>query len=332
MLKQEKILININNIDVETAINDAILKINFTTLGLNDQQQTISVKISDPYFDIPYSPEIINVNCIDGPNYFVNFTIGSHFGKHNRLGFKGGVHLRYYIEDYLVFEKKFFFYKNYLPLRNISQQYPMNYKRLWIIGDSNVWGTFGNDEYTPEPIHDYLPIRYSHPSLSLHRFLNKDNKSFIDLLPIEDGDIIAFYLGEIDTRYGLPKSSQEKNTSISHLTNKLLFKYKEFLQTFISKHPNNKVIVMSPNPPIKNGIIDEEKELQLIKGTNNERKYCVDSFDEFFSNENFLYFNWKKDYTDNFGFVDPKFLFDNDFHIKEYNQILKSFSEFIKTI
>jgi hypothetical protein len=325
MLTQEKISININNIDVETAINNAILKINFTTLGLNDQQQTISVKISDPYFDIPYSPEIINVNCIDGPNYFVNFTIGSHFGKHNRLGFKGGVH-------YLVFEKKFFFYKNYLPLRNISQQYPMNYKRLWIIGDSNVWGTFGNDEYTPEPIHDYLPIRYSHPSLSLHRFLNKDNKSFIDLLPIEDGDIIAFYLGEIDTRYGLPKSSQEKNTSISHLTNKLLFKYKEFLQTFISKHPNNKVIVMSPNPPIKNGLIDEEKERQLIKGTNNERKYCVDSFDEFFSNENFLYFNWKKDYTDNFGFVDPNFLFDNDFHIKEYNQILKSFSEFIKTI
>jgi hypothetical protein len=332
MLKQEKILININNIDVETAINDAILKINFTTLGLNDQQQTISVKISDPYFDIPYSPEIINVNCIDGPNYFVNFTIGSHFGKHNRLGFKGGVHLRCYIEDCLIFEKKFFFYKNYLPLRNISQQYPMNYKRLWIIGDSNVWGTFGNDEYTPEPIHDYLPIRYSHPSLSLHRFLNQDNKSFIDLLPIEDGDIIAFYLGEIDTRYGLPKSSQEKNTSISHLTNKLLFKYKEFLQTFISKHPNNKVIVMSPNPPIKNGIIDEEKERQLIKGTNNERKYCVDSFDEFFSNENFLYFNWKKDYTDNFGFVDPNFLFDNDFHIKEYNQILKSFNEYIKTI
>jgi hypothetical protein len=115
----------------------------------------------------------------------------------------------------------------------------MNYKRLWIIGDSNVWGTFGNDEYTPEPIHDYLPIRYSHPSLSLHRFLNQDNESFIDLLPIEDGDIIAFYLGEIDTRYGLPKSSQEKNTSIFHLTNKLLFKYKEFLQTFISKHPNN---------------------------------------------------------------------------------------------
>jgi len=332
MLTQEKISININNIDVETAINNAILKINFTTLGLNDQQQTISVKISDPYFDIPYSPEIINVNCIDGPNYFVNFTIGSHFGKHNRLGFKGGVHLRCYIENCLIFEKKFFFYKNYLPLRNISQQYPMNYKRLWIIGDSNVWGTFGNDEYTPEPIHDYLPIRYSHPSLSLHRFLNQDNESFIDLLPIEDGDIIAFYLGEIDTRYGLPKSSQEKNTSISHLTNKLLFKYKEFLQTFISKHPNNKVIVMSPNPPIKNGLIDEEKERQLIKGTNNERKYCVDSFDEFFSNENFLYFNWKKDYTDNFGFVDPNFLFDNDFHIKEYNQILKSFSEFIKTI
>jgi hypothetical protein len=73
-------------------------------------------------------------------------------------------------------------------------------------------------------------------------------------LPIEDGDIIALYLGEIDTRYGLPKSSQEKNTSISHLTNKLLFKYKEFLQTFISKHPNNKVIVMSPNPPIKNAV------------------------------------------------------------------------------
>jgi hypothetical protein len=332
MLTQEKISININNIDVETAINNAILKINFTTLGLNDQQQTISVKISDPYFDIPYSPEIINVNCIDGPNYFVNFTIGSHFGKHNRLGFKGGVHLRCYIEDCLIFEKKFFFYKNYLPLRNISQQYPMNYKRLWIIGDSNVWGTFGNDEHTPEPIHDYLPIRYSHPSLSLHRFLNQDNESFIDLLPIEDGDIIAFYLGEIDTRYGLPKSSQEKNTSISHLTNKLLFKYKEFLQTFISKHPNNKVIVMSPNPPIKNGLIDEEKERQLIKGTNNERKYCVDSFDEFFSNENFLYFNWKKDYTDNFGFVNPNFLFDNDFHIKEYNQILKSFNEYIKTI
>ena len=103
MLTQEKISININNIDVETAINNAILKINFTTLGLNDQQQTISVKISDPYFDIPYSPEIINVNCIDGPNYFVNFTIGSHFGKHNRLGFKGGVHLRCYIEDCLIF-------------------------------------------------------------------------------------------------------------------------------------------------------------------------------------------------------------------------------------
>jgi hypothetical protein len=332
MLEKEKILISINEINIENAINDAILKINFTTLGLGDTHRTMSVKISDPYFDIPYSPETVNVNCIDGINYFVSFTIGSHFGKHNRLGFKGGVHLRCYIEDCLVFEKKFFFYKNYLPLRNISQQYPMNYKRLWIIGDSNAWGTFGNDSYTPEPIQDYLPIRYSHPSLSLHRFLNKDNKSFIDLLPIEDGDIITFYLGEIDTRYGLPKTSNEKNKSLSHLTSDLLFKYKEFLQTFISEHPNNKVIVMSPNPPIKNGIIDEEKERQLIKGTNNERKYCVDSFDEFFSNENFLYFNWKKDYTDSFGFVDPNFLYENDFHIKEYDQILKSFNNFLSTL
>jgi len=87
MLTQEKISININNIDVETAINNAILKINFTTLGLGDTHRTMSVKISDPYFDIPYSPETVNVNCIDGINYFVSFTIGSHFGKHNRLGF-----------------------------------------------------------------------------------------------------------------------------------------------------------------------------------------------------------------------------------------------------
>ena len=62
---------SIRGLNAKYRIND---KINFTTLGLNDQQQTISVKISDPYFDIPYSPEIINVNCIDGPNYFVNFT------------------------------------------------------------------------------------------------------------------------------------------------------------------------------------------------------------------------------------------------------------------
>ena len=87
MLEKEKILISINEINIENAINNAILKINFTTLRLSDTHRTISVKISDPYFDIPYSPETVNVNCIDGTNYFVSFTIGSHFGKHNRLGF-----------------------------------------------------------------------------------------------------------------------------------------------------------------------------------------------------------------------------------------------------
>ena len=332
MLNTDKILININDINIDSAINDATLLLYFTVSGLNDIERRVSVKVSDPYFDVPFSPETVEINCVDGPNYFVGFTIGNHFGKHDRLGFKGGVHLRISVEDNLIFDKKYFFYKNYIPLRKISLQYPMNYKRLWIIGDSNAWGTFGNDEYTPEPIHNYLPIRYSHPSLSLHKFLYNDNKSFIDLLPIEDGDIIAFYLIEIDTRYGLPKVSNEKNISLNHLVNNLLFKYKYFLTEFIKNHPNNKVIVMSPNPPIKNGIIDEEKERQFIKGTNNERKYCVESFDNFFSNENFLYFDWKEDYTDNFGFVDPKFLFENDFHIKQYNHILKSFSEFIKTI
>jgi len=329
---EKKTIISISDINIDTAINDAYLNLHFTVSGLDDIYHKVFVKISDPYFDIPYSPEKVEVDCIDGPNYFVGFTIGHHFGKHDRLGFKGGVHLRFYVEGILVFDRVFFLHKNYIPLRNLSYQYPMNYKRLWIVGDSNVWGTFGSDEYTPEPIHDYLPIRYSHPSLSLHRFLNKDNKSFIDLLPIEDGDIIAFYLGEIDTRYGLPKTSHDKNISLNHLVNNLLFKYKDFLTDFINTHPNNKVIVMSPNPPIKNGLIDEEKERQLIKGTNNERKYCVDSFDEFFSNENFLYFNWKKDYTDNFGFVNQNFLYENDFHIKEYNHILKSFNEYIKTI
>lgn len=332
MLNNKKILININEIDIDSSINNATLTLYFTTSGLNDIEHRVSVKVSDPYFDIPFSPETVEVDCVDGPNYFVGFTIGNHFSKYDRLGFKGGVHLRIYVADNLVIDKIYFFYKNYIPLRKISFEYPMNYKRLWIIGDSNAWGTFGGDEYEPEPIHNYLPIRYSHPSLSLHRFLTKDNKSFIDLLPIEDGDIIVFYLGEIDTRYGLLKTSQEKNISLNHLVNNLLFKYKNFLTEFIDKHPNNKVIVMSPNPPIKNNIIDSEKELKLIKGTNTERKYCVDSFDEFFSNENFLYFNWKKDYTDNFGFVDPNFLYENDFHIKEYNQIFKSISEFIKTI
>lgn len=330
MLTTNKILININDINIDSAINDAILIVHFTTSGLDDIPNKISVKISDPYFDIPYSPESVELECIDGINYFVSFMIGNHFGKYDRLGFKGGVHLRFYVGGELVFDKNFKFNKNYLPLRKLSYEYPINYKRLWIIGDSNAWGTFGGDEYSMEQMDDFLPIRYSHPSLSLYRFLNKDNKSFIELLPIEDNDVILFYLGEIDTRYGLIRTSQNKKISLTHITNNLLFKYKIFLTEFIEKYPNNKVVIMSPNPPIKNGVISNEKEIELLSGSNNDRKLCVDLFDNFFSNENFLYFNWKKEYSDNFGFVNESFLYENDFHIRDYNTIIKSLSNFIK--
>ena len=70
-------------------------------------------------------------------------------------------------------------------------------KRLWIIGDSNVWTTFGGIEVnTLNPIDDYIPVRYTHPSLSLYSFINGDYLGHLDVLPIYEQDILFFYLGD----------------------------------------------------------------------------------------------------------------------------------------
>mgnify|MGYP007006549419 CR=1 FL=1 len=92
---------------------------------------------------------------------------------------------------------------------------------------------------------------------------------------------------------------------------------------FIKKEYKNKLIIMSPLPPIRDGFLTKN-----ILGSEFERILCWDIFDKFWSSkENEIeYLDWTKKYKLNDNIINTNLLMPSDHHIKDYYHCISELS------
>lgn len=310
----------INYIDEEKLINSSTLEFGFSVYG--DKIESLCFKVYDPHFGIQYIPGEHSIDASPGINYWVRFEIDIRANDekpNTRFGFLLTCEDKY---GNILLEKKHLINKKAYNLRPHTSQ-----NILWIIGDSNAWASFGNDEFRYPDIGGYKPVRISVTSLSLNRFINGKNVDFLLGLPIRENDCIVFYLGEIDLRYTLHKHTETSGEPLKDTCINLMNRYLDTL-ILIRKCFNNRIIVISPNPPIPDNYHYDNS---LIKGSEKNQISCFRVFNEFWKNQKeFEYLDWTEEYVDSSGMIETRNLYPGNHHIQEHTKITKKLSDKIK--
>lgn len=311
--------LNYSHYDKDLLVNESFIKFHFSVDS--DKEEYIRFKVFDPIFGIEFIPGTYESTFSPGVNYWVGFDVDSKHSDEKptvKMGF------RLMATDSAgdtVLD---------ITIKNEDKMESLLPKMLWVVGDSNAWATFGNDDFKYTDIAGYHPTRTSVISLSLNRFLSSDYLSFFDMLPISKRDCVILYLGEIDMRYSLHKHCIEKGVGVEDTAKSLSERYKSAIST-ISKHVGVRVIVLAPNPPIREAEWLNPAHSPIL-GTPDERKIAFDTFNQEMMNGDFEYLDWTQPYSDDEGFMNREMLFPNNHHIRIHNLIKNSIEQRINRV
>jgi len=205
-------------------------------------------------------------------------------------------------------------------------KYSHSIPNMWIIGDSNV-GVMMKDKSLL--INNKVINWVSHLFLSINRFIKSDYKSFLKTIPIHNGDTLVFMFGEIDLRVSCGRNAGLKGISAEHNLDRILNKYYNVLKE-IKELYQCEVIVMAPNPPIRDGVLRPNSYLG-IWSTEWERMMLYKRFTNFFYNESLLgnitYLNCMNLYADEEGFMKTELLNEKDSHVNTGDLFIESLSK-----
>ena len=211
--------------------------------------------------------------------------------------------------------------------RRSLNKYSHSHPNMWIIGDSNI-GVMMKDKQIL--IKNKVINWVSHLFLSINRFIKSDYKSFLKTAPIQNGDTIAFMLGEIDLRVSCGRNAGLKGISAEHNLDRILNKYYNVIKEIKELYSHCDIIVMSPNPPIRDGVLALDSYLG-IWSSESDRMMLYKRFNDFFYNESLLgnikYLNCMDLYADEEGFMKTELLGPNDSHVLSGDLFIKSLSE-----
>jgi len=210
--------------------------------------------------------------------------------------------------------------------RRSVNKYSHSIPNMWIIGDSNV-GVMMRDRTLL--VNNTVINWVSHLFLSINRFVKSDYKSFLKTIPIHNGDTLAFMLGEIDLRVSCGRNAGLKGISAEHNLDRIINKYYNILKDIKELYPNCKIVVMAPNPPIRDGVLKPDSYLG-IWSTESDRMMLYKQFTNFFYNESLLgninYMNYMDLYQDEEGFMKTELLNTNDSHVIDGDLFVESLS------
>jgi hypothetical protein len=341
MKSKNKVLID--NISTKELIYDSTARLDFYVKSNTEEDFVkLRIRIYDPFFNVNYMPyyyDITHNKLQDYVRYFVSFNLEKDV-NFERLNYRGGIRVTFEdldTSDIILDENLKFNFKIPEFRNRRTDGETIEDKRLWIIGDSNAWTTFGGFvEPTLQKIGKYIPVRYTHPGLSLYKFINGNYYGFLDVIPIKDDDVLVFYLGEIDLRYSLLKAYYTKKLDIDFLTNKLVFDYFEVLKKISNKYKNNKIIIFSPNPPCRDHYVKSELE-QYVLGSEFLRLSCYKSFKTYCEsycsmNGRIKFLDWTDKYTDQDGLSLTSKFYPNDIHVKDYTNAVECLRNYIDKI
>lgn len=205
-------------------------------------------------------------------------------------------------------------------------KYSHSIPNMWIIGDSNV-GVMMKDKSLL--INNKVINWVSHLFLSINRFIKSDYKSFLKTIPIHKDDTLVFLLGEIDLRVSCGRNAGLKGISAEHNLDRIINKYYNVIKE-IKELYQCEVIVMAPNPPIRDGVLRPNSYLG-IWSTEWERMMLYKRFTNFFYNESLLgnitYLNCMDLYADEEGFMKTELLNEKDSHVNTGDLFIESLSK-----
>jgi hypothetical protein len=205
-------------------------------------------------------------------------------------------------------------------------KYSHSIPNMWIIGDSNV-GVMMKDRSLL--INNKVINWVSHLFLSINRFIKSDYQSFLKTIPIHNGDTLVFMFGEIDLRVSCGRNAGLKGISAEHNLDRIINKYYNVIKE-IKELYQCEVIVMAPNPPIRDGVLKPNSYLG-IWSTEWERMMLYKRFTNFFYNESLLgnigYLNCMDLYQDEQEFMKTELLGPNDSHVLSGDLFIESLSK-----
>jgi hypothetical protein len=257
--------------------------------------------------------------------------LNQDFGFYHRLGYKGGIHIRVWNlkDDTLIFDKTIWMFKKYLPIRLNTHSVPHECPRIWCIGDSHIWHNFGGINNVS--ILKYQLIKYSMPSLTMHRFSSRNWKDFLEFLPIEPQDILLFNFGECDLRYNFKLYSEKSGVNVKSVIYDSCQKYFAVLKQIEKIYADNKIYLMTPNFPISNDLEKETDYFAPYTGDEIIRKEMDDFFRCLIKTQPFFkVYDCPQQYADVNGYMNKENLNPKDIHISNFQYFLDGLLIFLK--
>jgi len=306
----------ITSLNIDEIIKTSFFRVDYLIESDKDEIINTIVSIYDPFFNIEHTPGSMDVSVSTNCIYWVGFDVDKT-ANDEKPNFKFG--FRLLIEDL----------DNNIVLHNqvyrTTFEYNKEDKTVWIFGDSHVWESFGGYSHNPAKISEFNCMRVSLTSLSLNRFVNGDYLSFINAHSIKPDDCIVFYLGEIDFRHAIHKYCEDKSKDLVQTCLDLMNDYYKAIKN-VKRIYNNRIIIMAPNPPMRDNYLDTG----LALGTEKERVLCWNIFDNFWKSKDVEYLDWTNDYRSEDTLIDISKLMKRngaDFHILDYQYCINSLSK-----
>jgi len=283
------------------------------------------LKLRIEVFDLVFRTTNYHMGLHDiypGVSYWSTF---NSFDTGHTTQFSMGVNVIFFDEnDNTIHDEKIPFIITDYKRRSLGHSY--SHPNMWVIGDSNVGVMMMNRNLL---INNKVINWASHLFLSINRFIKSDYKPFLKTLPIQDGDDLAFMLGEIDLRISCGRNAGLKGISPEHNLDRIINKYYNILKDIKELYPKCNITVMAPNPPIKDGVIAPDSYLG-IWSNESDRMMLYKRFTDFFYNESLLgninYLNCMDLYVDDEGFMKTELLVPNDSHVLSGDLFIESLS------
>lgn len=290
-------------------ILDTQFKIFYEYFG--EKEMKIIFYIKDAIFN---SVIILNSNVVvKGVKYWTTFPASSL--PYCNTHFTMGINLIVTDEqDNIIHQENFPFILTDFKKRDLSKP------NFWVIGDSHVGFLFDNIKKEDLITNKYIINHICHLELSLNLFEKSDWKSFLKSIPIREGDAISFFLGEIDLRFSIIWKTkhiiniEQRKINLWNILKKLLEKYVLIIKEIKNLYPKCKIIILTPNSPIRDGILRDNN--LIIDETENDRLFLFELFNIFFE-ENKDIWDCMSDYIDNEGFMKNELLLENNHHVSD---------------
>lgn len=331
--------IEIIGIDFVKAYLEDDLLVQFRIVRNDEKEVPITVRVEDPFFGSNFFIGPTVVRCRQGINFWASFRI-KDIMTDPILGFTGGFVLIFENADTgeQIYRRKFVNKAVMYGARAITSDSPYEQPRLYMVGDSHTWTTFGQHSEGIRKAGGHTLVRHVMYKVSSFTFWTGDFKGYLNMLPVEKQDSILFSFGTYDLRRGCFNLAKKRGIPLNEIVYQTLFQKFYKLRYLKENYPDNHFIINSVVPPIRDSEFDDQhKKEYLANSSDEDRMVIYNTYLEFWQRQikflpNCSFLDWTDDYKDKDGFMKSDMLRPGDIHVGNFRPALKSLDEHLNKL